>query len=152
MIKAVLISFWALALMGGSIYYFGVMGGASASSGDKEGVRLETFEMQTTSYPIVRDNEIRGYVVLDAVFSIVPQNVSALSVPLEYHIQDGMLETMFADREIDIFQIEKADLGTLKKRIMANINRDRDLVREIRFKSFDYLSKNEIRDMKMRRY
>ena len=109
MIKAVMIGVWAIILMAGSIYYFAIMAGAETKSSEKEDTRgLETFELQTSSYPVVRDGEIRGYIIMSALFTVVSKNAAKLPYPLDFQINDALLETFFADREIDVFQLERS--------------------------------------------
>ena len=105
------------------------------------------------SVPIIRNNEVRGYILIEAVFTINPEVASKLPFPVEYQIRDAVYETLFSDREIDIFQLDKLDTGREKEKIRETANaKFPELVGDIKIQYFDFLSKDEVRDMKMRRF
>lgn len=153
MIKAAAIAFWGVLLVAGSTYYFSL---ASAPAGKEEPVatkRLEVFTLDTTSIPIIRNNEIRGYLLISAAFTLSSDVVGKLPFPVDYQIRDGVFEALFSDREFDIFQLDKLDIEKTKNEMKQRINgKYPDLVEDIKLRMLDFMTKDEVRDMQMRRY
>ena len=140
-------------LVAGSVYYFSVMAGPSTKGGNENHSNYDLYNLNTMSVPIIRNNEIRGYILIEAVFSINPDVAGKLPFPVEYQIRDAVYETLFSDREIDIFQLDKLDTRREKEKIRQTANAQYpDLVGDIKLQYFDFMSKDEVRDMKMRRF
>lgn len=153
MFRAIAVGFWAVILVAGSAYYFSVMAGAGKDGEAQSQAHYDLYTLDTMSVPIIRNNEIRGYVLIEAVFSINPDVSSKLPFPVEYQIRDAVYEALFTDRELDIFQLDKLDTRLEKEKIRQTANaKYPDLVGDIKLQYFDFMSKDEVRDMKMRRF
>ncbi len=153
MIRAIVAGLWAVILVAGSAYYFSVMAGSGDDGEFENQSHYDLYNMSTMSVPIIRSNEIRGYILIEAVFAINPDVSSKLPFPVEYQIRDAVYETLFSDREIDIFQLDKLDTRRQKEKIRETANaKYPELVGDIKIQYFDFMSKDEVRDMKMRRF
>lgn len=153
MIRVAFVGFWGVLLVAGSAYYFSVMAGTGTKTEPANDKNIEVFTLDTTSIPIIRNNEIRGYLLISAAFTLSSDVAESLPFPVEYQIRDGVFEALFSDRDLDIFQLDKLDIEKTKNEIKNRINaKYPDLVDDIKLRSFDFMTKNEIRDMQMRRY
>ncbi|MCG6859108.1 MAG: hypothetical protein LJE67_13705 [Salaquimonas sp.] len=153
MLRAIMAGLWAVILVAGSAYYFSVMAGTGKDGGEESQIHYDLFNLNTMSVPIIRNNEIRGYILIEAVFAINPDVSAKLPFPVEYQIRDAVYEALFSDRELDIFQLDKLDTRLEKEKIRKTANaKYPDLVGDIKLQYFDFMSKDEVRDMKMRRF
>lgn len=153
MMRALFAGLWAIVLVAGSAYYFSVMAGAGHGEEEDGKAEIETFDLDTTSVPVIRNNQIRGYLLVSALFTVSKDVAAQLPFPLEYQIRDAVFETLFSDREMDIFQLDKIDMAKIRENIKARANTGYpSLVEDIKFQYFDFMTKNEVRDMQMRRY
>lgn len=153
MMRALFAGFWAMILVAATAYYFSVVAGTRKSDDADKTSNVEIFNLDTTSVPVIRNNQIRGYILVSAVFTVSKDVSAGLPFPIEYQIRDALFETLFSDREMDIFQLDKIDMGKIRQSIKAKANSSYpNLVEDIKFQYFDFMTKNEVRDMQMRRY
>ena len=102
---------------------------------------------------MIRNNEIRGYLLISAAFTVSADVAATLPYPVEFQIRDGVFAALFSDRDLDIFQLDKLNIEKTKNEIRQRINNDfPELVGDIKLVSLDFMTKDEIRDMQMRRY
>lgn len=153
MIKSAVTALWGVLLVAVSAYYFSVMDKPGENGHEANTTPVEVYTLDTTSIPMIRNNEIRGYLLISAAFTLSSDVVSNLPFPVDFQIRDGVYEALFSDRDLDIFQLDKLDIEKTKEEIRQRINRKYpDLVEGIKLISLDFMTKDEIRDMQMRRY
>jgi len=120
-IKAGGLAAWVLVVLGISTWFFSMDRLPAPPSSGKD-VNEELAEIGQMSVPMVRDREIRGYLLLTVGVGIDSGKKSKSNVPIDIVARDAIIQTIYNNPDIDVFQLDKLDLVKLKADIVANIN------------------------------
>jgi hypothetical protein len=155
MLKTVAISLWLMGLLSGSMYYFST---APVTPAVEEGSaeqkqELEYVSLQPMTVAIVRNNEVRGYIILELSFAMDPGAYDDMSKPLELVLNDRIIEALHEDRSIDIFKLDEFDIKAFAGRLVTAVNAKmgQDLLKQILIQDINFVSKEDVRDMLMRK-
>jgi hypothetical protein len=121
--KAGMLSAWVLVVLGLSTWFFS-MGKLPAPPSDGKEVEAELTELGQMSVPMVRDREIRGYLLLNVGVGVDATKKPKSKIPVDVVARDAIIATIYNNPDIDVFQLDKLDLEKLKSDILARINLD----------------------------
>lgn len=154
MLKSIMMSLWLMGLLAGSAYYFGSQPEATGNTGKAESVlSAEYVKLDPITVAVVRSSEVRGYVILEVAIAIDKKARSEAEVPLEYLMRDLVLGHVHTDPNLDFYRLEQYDIGSLGKRLTVDINDKlgKELVKDVLVQDINFVSKEDVRDMLMRR-
>jgi len=156
MFKSLFIGIWACVIFAGSSWFFIGQTTNEKASPKKQASYfggLDYVKLDPLTVTIIRNNEIRGYIIVDAVFTVKQSIQLQSSVPLKYILQDSIIESLHGNSSIDVFRLKKFDLSNFQKLLVTNINTKlgRKAIYEILIQKLDFISKEDIRDLHMRR-
>ena len=156
MFKALFIGVWVIGLLSGSVYFFG----SSKSENNAEAGTvaayfggLEYIEIGSLNITIIRDNEIKGYLILDPVITIKKVDLEKFSVPLEFLLKDMIITTMHEKNNLDVYRLDKFDVSMFQAKLLEDLNKKlgSETVQDILIQQIDFVSKEDIRDLNLRR-
>ena len=102
---------------------------------------------------IVRNNEVRGYIILELSFAMDPDASDDMTKPLELVLNDRIIESLHEDRSIDIFKLDEFDIKAFAERLVTSVNAKmgKDLLKQVLIQDINFVSKEDVRDMLMRK-
>lgn len=154
MVKSVFMSLWLMSLLAGSVYFFGSQPPATDKADEKNAVLAAQYiDMDPINASIVRNGEVRGYIILELAFAIEKGAADAVSGPLKMVLRDLVIGHIHGDQSLDIFKLEQYDLAALGARLTEDINHKlgEKIVHDVLVQSVNFVSKDDVRDMLMRR-
>jgi hypothetical protein len=123
MIKAVVISSWACAVMlasqFGATYFTGTH---AASKAPVVTVKLETRKTGEINIPKIKDGIVRGYVVVRLNYVVDLAAVGAIRISPEIFLNDELFRYIYNDDSIDFDHLEKYDLKSLYASLITRVN------------------------------
>lgn len=156
MFKSLFIGIWACAILAGSSWFF-IGQPADEKSSPKEPASyfggLDYVKLDPLTVTIIRNNEIRGYIIVDAVFTVKQSVQAQSSVPIKFILQDSIIESLHGNPSIDVFRLKKFDLPSFQELLVTNMNNKlgKKAIYEVLIQKLDFISKEDIRDLHMRR-
>ena len=156
MFKALFIGIWVASILSGSVYYFGNMQAKSGNSSKPTASYfggLDYISLDPMTVVVIRENEVRGYIIVEAVFTIKQSDLPRLSVPMKYLLRDLIIESVHNNPDIDIFRLAKFDLGKFQDQLRTDINvkMGEETVHDILIQKINFISKDDVRDKQLRR-
>ncbi len=114
---------------------------------------LDYVKLDPLTVTIIRNNEIRGYIIVDAVFTVKQSIQAQSSVPIGFILQDSIIESLHGNADIDVFRLEKFDMKKFQDLLVADMNKKlgKKAIYEVLIQKLDFMSKEDIRDLQMRR-
>lgn len=158
MIKMILSGVWVAALLVGSTMFF-----ASAEpemkAGQKEGAKgayfgeLDYIKVDPMSISLVRDNAVRGYLLLNAAYTIDGKAAAAITVPLDFVMKDVIITSVHQSETLDVFKLSTFDTVKFQAQLEKDINKKlgKKIVHEVLILKLEFISIEDVRDMQMRR-
>jgi hypothetical protein len=118
---------------------------AGGEEGPMEGLNYEKTEV--INVPMIADNDVKGYVVAQFVYTADAKTLKKLSVPPQPFILDEAFRAIYSDHKIDFSHLDRYDLDGLKKTIVQNVNArfGANIVEDMLVEQFTYVSKEEVR-------
>lgn len=153
MVKSVFMSLWLMTLLAGSVYFFGSQTPEGDQAGKNAVLSAQYINMEPITAAIVRSNEVRGYLILEVAFALENGAAEEVATPLELVLRDLVLGHVHADRDLDIFKLEQYDIADLGTRLTEDINAKlgEKIVQDVLVQGVNFVSKEDVRDMLMRR-
>ncbi len=156
MMKALFIGVWVASILSGSVYFFGSMQAKSKNSSEPVAAYfggLDYVSLEPMTVVVIRENEVRGYLILEAVFTIKQSDIPRLSVPVEFLLRDLIIGSVHNNPDIDIFRLEKFNLKKFQTQMLADINlkMGEKTIHDILIQKIDFISKDDVRDKQLRR-
>lgn len=155
MIKFVFAAVWIAAAALGSVYYS--FNQAKEHSGTPSEPSLfgglDYVKTGIVSVPLFSNGRVYGYFLARLVFTVQPDNLKALSLPIEALLVDQVYDYLYANPDIDYHDKETVDLKRIKEGIRDSVNArvGRPLIHDVLIEQVDFLSKTDIRDNTIRR-
>jgi len=147
-IKIILIGFWVCAVTvascyGAVMYFSGKR--AEADNGAFGGIDYIKTEM--TSVPVIRNGEVKGYIVVQLVFAADSYKMKELKLEPAPFLLDEAYRVIYADERTNFNHLEKQQIEELTKQIMENSNKrlKNELIKEVLIQQLNYVAKDEIR-------
>jgi len=147
-IRIIVVGLWACAVTAASCYgavvYFSGRQ-SEADSGAFGGIDYIKTEM--TSVPVIRNGEIKGYVVVQLVFAADSYKMKELKIEPAPFLLDEAYRVIYADERTNFNHLEKQHIEELTKQIMENSNKrlKNELIKEVLVQQLNYVAKDEIR-------
>lgn len=154
MVKFLLLGIWVSIFLSGSVYFFAQNNNElPAKSGENIFGGLDYIKLDPITIAIIEEREIKGYIIFEAVYTIKQSTKEKLSVPIEYLFNDLVIGSIHGNPDIDIYRLEKFDLKAFQKQILQNINDKlgEKTVYDVLIQKIDFISKEDIRDLQLRR-
>lgn len=148
MIKIVVTGLWicgvTIASCYGAVMYFS--GQASQADSSAFG-GIDYIKTEMTSVPVIRNGEIKGYVVVQLVFAADSYKMKELKLEPAPFLIDEAYRVIYADNRVNFNHLEKQEIAELTKQIMENSNKrfKDDLIKEVLIQQLNYVAKDEIR-------
>lgn len=155
MIKFAVAALWIVAATIGSIYVaFSATGSDkhATEQGDKL-AKLDFLKSDMMSIPVVSDGAVKGYFLTKLVYSIEPEKLKTLKLPVQVLITDELYSYLFSNPQIDFSKVKTLNLDAMRNGLRDSINAKVGdmLVHDVLVEQIDYLSKEQIRDNALRR-
>jgi hypothetical protein len=154
MIKFIAAGLWLCAVTIGAVFY------SFQSAAEKTAPEppapllggLDYVKTEVLSVPVLAKGGISGYFLTRLVYTVEPEKVKALSVPMDTLISDELYTYLYSNPMIDFTQISKLDLDTFRNGVRDSLNKriGQDLVHDVMVEQIDFLTKQEIRDNAVR--
>lgn len=155
MVKFIFAAIWIAAAALGSVYYSfnqakensGVAAEPSLFGG------LDYVKTSIVSVPLFARGRVYGYFLARLVFTVEPDKLKALSLPVEALLIDQIYAYLYANPDIQFHDKENMDLARIKDGIRDSVNErvGTKLVHDVMIEQVDFLSKTDIRDNTIRR-
>ena len=102
---------------------------------------------------MIRNNEIGGYLLLEPIVITNSDVISQLTIPLNIIARDVIIGIVHANDDIDIHRLEKFNLDDFRKRVVKLINTriGKPVVDDVLIQSIDFINKEDVRDLQLRR-
>ena len=155
MLKMIFAGVWAIGLMMGSTYFFANF--MNSSIPDHEGAidasNLTDINIDTMSIAMIRNNNIVGYLMLSPVIVVDEELIDYISVPIQYYARDVIINTVHKNENIDVYRLDKFDYEDFQSKVVANINANigKNMVHKVLIQSIDFITKEDVRDLQLRR-
>ena len=155
MVKFIFAAVWIAAAALGSVYYS--FNQAKEHSGTPNDPSLfgglDYVKTGIVSVPLFTNGRVYGYFLARLVFTVEPDNLKALSLPVEALLIDQVYDYLYANPDIDYHDKENIDLARIKDGIRDSVNErvGRKLIHDVLIEQVDFLSKTDIRDNTIRR-
>lgn len=148
MIKIIIVGLWVCAVTvascyGAVLYFSG--NSSEAESGAFGGIDYIKTEM--TSVPVIRDGQVKGYVIVQLVFAADSHKIKELQLEPAPFLLDEAYRVIYADERANFDHLEKQELAELTAKIMENSNKrlKNDFIKEVLIQQLNYVAKDEIR-------
>ena len=158
MIKFIAAGIWISAVTVAATWYSQQMGKespAEASEKASPGMLggLDYVKTEVMSVPILSDNFVKGYFLTRLVYTVEPEKMKKLTVPMESLLTDQVYTYLYGNPQIDFTVVKSVDLDAFRNGLKGSINAriGSDLVQDIIVEQIDFLSKDDIRDNALRR-
>jgi flagellar basal body-associated protein FliL len=149
LLKLVAIGVWIIAVTAGatfgSVYIAKSSGPAEAEEEPDQGV--EELKSEMTSFPIMRNGGITGYLILQLSFSADRRHLAERKLdPLPY-LMDAAFRVIFARTEVDFRRLRSKDLEEVTSAIAKEVNARLgvELVRHVLVQQVNFVNKEDIR-------
>ena len=149
MLKLVAIGVWIIAVTAGATFgsvHFAKSGGP-AESEEKPDLGVEELKSEMTSFPIMRNGDITGYLILQLSFSADRRLLAERKVdPLPF-LMDAAFRVIFARTDVDFDRLRSKDLEEVTSMIAAEVNARLgvELVRHVLLQQVNFVKKEDIR-------
>lgn len=155
MIKFVVAALWIAAVTVGSVYY-------SFNTQQQETVEtpaasifggLDYVSTGMISVPLLRDKKVYGYFLARLVYTVEPEKVKKLAVPVDTLLVDQVYDYLYANPHIDFVERTNLDLDALREGVRDSVNTrvGEKLVHEVLIEQLDFLTREDIRENSTRR-
>lgn len=109
-------------------------------------VGLEFRKLRLINVPIVADNEVKGYVVAQFVYTADARTLREISIPPEPLIIDRAFRLIYDDSDRRFDGVNKKDIDKLTGDIKVSVNQafGAEVVRDVLIEEFNYVDKKDI--------
>ncbi|MEM8649724.1 MAG: hypothetical protein AAGF54_04280 [Pseudomonadota bacterium] len=122
----------------------------NAKSGEEEKAyfgKLEHISLQPLSIVLIRDNTVKGYILIEASFSVDSDKKKKLSVPIELIAQNAINSSILNDKKIDIERLDEFNIDEFQNRLKSYVNKklDKMVVHDVLIQRIDFIKSNNVR-------
>jgi hypothetical protein len=155
MIKFVVAALWIAAVTVGSVYYSFNMLQQTAEETPEPSFfgGLDYVRTDMISVPLLRDKKVEGYFLARLVYTVEPEKLKKLSLPVDALLMDQVYAYLYANPHIDFVNRTNLDLDALRGGIRDSVNArvGEKLVHEVLIEQLDFLTREDIRENTARR-
>ena len=153
MIKPLVAGIWAILVLSGATYFFGMQNSdAGAGEDPKEQKKdVQHLPMLPMSIAVIREGSVVGYVILEASYTVDRGNLKT-NVPVDVIMHDTINTALFNNPDIEPDFIGKFNLDGLRADIKSSINTKlgEEVVHDVFVQRIDFISSDDVRDRKLR--
>lgn len=150
MMKALLLGLWVCVVTLGAAY--GVMtwqtSQKAAEDAEEHGpVALQQLQTKMINVPIINEGAVQGYVLAQFAYTVEAEKIKELSTKPDVILVDEAFKLIYAGEVVDFRHLRRADIGTLSKAILDNVNKrfGQKLVHEVLVQELNYLPRDQLR-------
>jgi len=151
MLRSILLGVWICVVALTSLFAILWLnsGNSSTKTIDEKG---EIIKLDSINVPVIADSQVTGYVIAQLDFVIDPTKSKMIPMPIEVFIS-GETYAFLYDRRGQDLKRKVSRLGKTMDDLRNSINAryNVEVVRAIEIRQLDFLTKDEIRDIKMRK-
>lgn len=109
-------------------------------------VGLEYRKLRLMNVPIVADNEVKGYVLAQFIYTADASTLRELSIPPDPLIIDRAFRLIYDDTNRKFDGVNKKDIDKLTNDIKVEVNKlfGADIVSDVLIEEFNYIDKKDI--------
>jgi hypothetical protein len=149
LLKLVAIGVWIIAVTAGATFgsVYIAQSGSSAEAKEEPDLGVEELKSEMTSFPIMRNGDVTGYLILQLSFSADRKLLSERKLdPLPY-LMDAAFRVIFARTDVDFHRLRSKDLEEVTAMIAteANSRLGGQLVRHVLVQQVNFVKKEDIR-------
>jgi hypothetical protein len=147
MIKLILSGIWICVITAISSYAAASFWAETQGAEKKQYLEGLNYEQTgVINVPMLAGGALQGYIVAQFVFTADSAALSKLSVPPHSFVVDEAFRQIYSDPNLDFRNLERVDLGSLAKRIVAAVNSrlQSPLIMDVLVEQFSYFSKDDI--------
>jgi hypothetical protein len=149
LLKLVAIGVWIIAVTAGATFgsvYIAKSGGP-AESELKPDLGVEQLRSEMTSFPIMRNGDITGYLILQLSFSADRGLLAERKVDPMPFLMDAGFRVIFARTDVEFHRLRSKDLEEVTSMIAADVNARLgvELVRHVLVQQVNFVKKEDIR-------
>ncbi len=152
MIKTALIGLWAAVIALASSYLtasgtLGAMGLPGAGGGEEAVGGIDYVKTGMTSIPVIRNGEIKGYVIIQLAFATDTALVKKLPVDPTPFLIDEAFRMVFDNTRSNFANLDTAYIAEFSNRIAANANKrlGAGLIKDVLIQQLNYIRKEDVR-------
>ena len=156
MLRYLFIGVWAILVAIGGVY-----GGLIWSSNNVQTAKEDEFfpgldyvKTAPITIPIVRDNQVQGYVLAQLVYTVDAHQKQSLPIPLDVFLLDEAFRTIYGSTTIDFEKLEKYDLTEFTEGILKNVNSrfKSKLVHDVLIEQLNFITLDMVRNKLVQRH
>ena len=156
MLRYLFIGVWAILVAIGGVY-----GGLIWSSNNAQTAKEDEFfpgldyvKTAPITVPIVRDNQVQGYVLAQLVYTVDAHQKNSLPVPLDVFLLDEAFRTIYGSTTINFEKLEKYDLTEFTGGILKNVNSrfKSKLVHDVLIEQLSFITMDMVRNKLVQRH
>jgi len=156
MIRYLFIGVWAILVAIGGVY-----GGLIWSSNNAHTAKEDEFfpgldyvKTAPITVPIVRDNQVQGYVLAQLVYTVDAHQKNSLPIPLDVFLLDEAFRTIYGSTTINFEKLEKYDLTEFTGGILKNVNSrfKSKLVHDVLIEQLSFITMDMVRNKLVQRH
>ncbi|MFT0893128.1 hypothetical protein [Pseudochelatococcus sp. G4_1912] len=148
MIRFVLIGVWVCAVTLISTYSTAYWSSNRVEPPPESGylVGLEYRKLRMMNVPIVADNEVKGYVLAQFIYTADARTLREISIPPEPLIIDRAFRLIYDDTTRKFEGVNKKDVDKLTNDIKVAVNKvfGAEIINDVLIEEFNYLDKKDI--------
>ena len=156
MLRYLFIGVWAILVAIGGVY-----GGLIWSSNNVQTAKEDEFfpgldyvKTAPITIPIVRDNQVQGYVLAQLVYTVDAHQKQSLPIPLDVFLLYEAFRTIYGSTTIDFEKLEKYDLTEFTEGILKNVNSrfKSKLVHDVLIEQLNFITLDMVRNKLVQRH
>ncbi|MBB3808001.1 hypothetical protein [Pseudochelatococcus contaminans] len=107
---------------------------------------LEYRKVRAINVPVVTDNEVKGYVVAQFVYTADARTLRELSIPPESLVVDRAFRLIYDDTDRQFDGVNKKNLDKLTTEIKTSVNGvfGAEIVKDVLIEELNYIDKRDI--------
>lgn len=149
MLKLAAAGVWVAVVTAGSAYLSAgfMTPRAELSAAERSRAGLEQMVSDMTSVPVVRGNDIAGYIILQVTFEADKAKLSEFKIEPQPYLADAIFRSVYDAADADFTRLKAADIDKLLAAIAGNANAKMggDIVAHVLVKELNYVRKEDIR-------
>lgn len=156
MIRYLFIGVWVILIAIGGVY-----GGLVWSSSNAHNTKEDEFfpgldyvKTAPITVPVIRDNQVQGYVLAQLVYTVDAHQKKSLPVPLDVFLLDEAFRTIYGSTTINFEKLEKYDLTEFTEGILKNVNSrfKSKLVHDVLIEQLSFITMDMVRNKLVQRH
>lgn len=155
MIKLFAAGLWSIALVVGSFWFFSAGAIERNEGSDPKALKkvLEVVEFDTIAVSLFEADRVAGYMIMDLAAEVDRKAAPTGDALLELQLRSELIAILQSEPSLSIGDFKQIDTIALQDQIVGQLNEKAgaSYVASVLITNLDYLSREEVRDLKLRR-